>query len=190
MIQIRSNVFETNSSSTHSICISKKTNFIVNHVNFTLGKFGWENDTVYDTASYLYTAILSGYEYEEAMKKLDKLTDILNEHNITYRFEKPKWEISGYSGKPYLRYDSGYIDHAYETNELVEVLLDDDDMLLRYLSAGVVYTGNDNQHNVPDGCNIANPYVWVYDNDDDWPGKKVPNPYHDEENFDYFYKSN
>lgn len=190
MIQIRSNVFETNSSSTHSICIPKKTSSTVNFVNFTVGYYGWENDTVYDTASYLYTAILHGYNYDKAMEKLDKLTDILNRHNITYKFEKPKWEYDKYNGTRYLRWDFGYIDHVYETRELVEALLDDEDVLLRYLSAGVVYTGNDNQECHPDGCNVADEYMWVYEDDDDWNGKEVPNPYHDEENFDYFYKGN
>lgn len=188
MIQIRQGVFETNSSSTHSICIPKKTKSTVNQVYFGIGEYGWENDTVHDTASYLYTAILCGYKYEEAMKKLNKLTEILNRYDIAYTFEKPKWEISNYDGSKYLGY--GYLDHAWDTHELVEALLDDEDMLLRYLSAGVVYTGNDNQECHPSGCNVADEYMWVYDNDDDWCGKEVPNPYHDEENFDYFYKGN
>lgn len=210
MIQIRSNVFETNSSSTHSICIPKNTKTTVNHVNFTLGDFGWENNTVYNTASYLYTAILSGYNYDEAMERLDRLTDILNRHNITYKFEKPKWEYDKYDGTRYLSLNSGYIDHPWETHELVEALLDDEDMLLRYLSEGVVYTGNDNEDN--DGrCTVAFEYRYVredgakfpkggsYDDmmnylrSEDWVYKKVgnwENPYYDPENFDYFYKGN
>lgn len=187
MIQIRNNVFETNSSSTHSICIPKKTKSTVNQVHFSIGEYGWENDTVHDTASYLYTAILCGYEYKEAMDKLDKLTEILNKHNIAYTFEKPKWEISNYNGSEYLDY--GYLDHAWDAHELVEALLDNEDMLLRYLSEGVVYTGNDGELDYKH-CNIADSHMWVYDNDDDWCGKEVPNPYHDEENFDYFYKGN
>lgn len=184
MIQIRSNVFETNSSSTHSICIPKKTKTTMNYVDFGLGEFGWENSEA-DPASYLYTAILCGYDYDEAMEKLDRLTDILNRHDIAYRFEKPKWEFSRYDGHAYLSYDSGYVDHAYETNELVETLLDDEDMLLRYLSEGAVYTGNDNQDADYSGCNIADAYMY------DWEtGKESPNPYHDEKNFDYFYKGN
>lgn len=210
MIQIRSNVFETNSSSTHSICIPKKTKTIVSHVNFMLGDFGWENDTVYDTASYLYTAILCGYNYDEAMEKLNRLTDILNRHNIAYKFEKPKWEYDKYNGTKYLSWESGYIDHPRETNDLVESLLDDEDMLLRYLSEGVVYTGNDNEDN--DGrCTVALEYHYVredgakfpnggsyddmmnYFHSGDWVHKKVgnwENPYYDPDNFDYFYKGN
>ena len=44
--KVRKNVFETNSSSTHSICVTK--NNIVdekqNHIEFTIGEFGWEID--------------------------------------------------------------------------------------------------------------------------------------------------
>ena len=57
MIQIRAGVFETNSSSTHSIAISKKPVVIGKSIRFGIGEFGWENDCV-DTADYLYTAIL------------------------------------------------------------------------------------------------------------------------------------
>ena len=182
MIQIRNSVFETNSSSTHSIAIPKKCDKIENHIYFGTGEYGWENDVIHDTASYLYTAILDAYDEPERIKKLAKLTAILNEHGIAYEFEKPKWIDSWYGNKVL---DNGYINHAYETRELVETLLDDEDMLLRYLSAGVVYTGNDNQDQQPDGCNIAKDYMWDDDKD-----MEVSNPYHDEERYDYFYKGN
>ena len=53
MRQIRQNTFETNSSSTHSICISKNPVVDVRneHVYFGSGEFGWSTDTVTDTAS-------------------------------------------------------------------------------------------------------------------------------------------
>lgn len=182
MIQIRSGVFETNSSSTHSICIPKKTKSTVNFVDFEIGEFGWENESV-DPASYLYTAILDAYDYDEAQEKIAELTDILNAHNIAYKFEKPKWYISDYDGNKYL--DDGYVDHAHESREFVEAVLDDEDMLIRYLSEGTVYTGNDNQYEVPNGCNIAFRTYYDYSSDNE-----VDNPYHDEENYDYFYKGN
>lgn len=72
MIQIRNGVFETNSSSTHSICISKKpVDADGCHVDFHFGEFGWENDDA-DVADYLYTAI---YELDRSGKDglLDKL---------------------------------------------------------------------------------------------------------------------
>lgn len=182
MIQIRSNVFETNSSSTHSICIPKKTKSTVNFVDFKIGEFGWDNESV-DPASYLYTAILDAYDYDEAYKKIAVLTDILNAYNIAYEFEKPKWYVSDYDGNKYL--DDGYVDHAHEAREFVEAVLNDEYMLIRFLSEGAVYTGNDNEDSVPNGCNIA------CDDYYDYTSKKcLINPYHDEENYDYFYKGN
>lgn len=170
MIQIRSNVFETNSSSTHSICIPKKTKPTVNFVDFEIGEYGWESGMA-DPASYLYTAILDVYSYDEAQEKIDELTDILNRYDIAYRFEKPVWAEYG-DGEKYL--DNGYIDHAYETRGFVETVLNDEDALLRYLSSGIVYTGNDNQDDDDDMC-----YVACSDHE-----------YHDEESYDYFYKGN
>ena len=195
MIQIRNGVFETNSSSTHSIAIPKKCDKIVNQVRFGLDEYGWENSVVYDTASYLYTAIMCAYNEPERIKKLARLTTILNTHGIAYTFEKPQWETydSGYKVLA-----NGYIDHAGETCDLVDALLDDEDMLIRYLSAGVVYTGNDNQEPRYDGCNICDDYIDDYDYEYDEDKKRWKevrhiyglNPYHDEENYDYFYKSN
>lgn len=190
MIQVRNNVFETNSSSTHSICIPKKTNMTAQFIDFRIGEYGWENRRVDDTASYLYTAILYlyGEDNDVLEEKLDIIKTILNEHGIGYSFEKPEWRYYNYDGSRYL--DNGYIDHGSETYEFVNAVLDDEDMLLRYLFDGVIYTGNDNQESQPYGCNISDAYYWEYDSADDWKGKEVPNPYHDEENFDYFYKGN
>lgn len=189
MIQIRQNVFETNSSSTHSIAIPKKCDKILNQIFFRIGEYGWENDTVYDTASYLYTAILNAYNPKEANDKLGQLTDILNKNNIAYKFEKPRWIEPNYDVYYDVGYyEYGYVDHAYELCEFIDALLDNEDMLLRFLACGVVYTGNDNQDCRPDGCNIADDYIWEYDDMGNETCK--PNPYHDEENFDYFYKGN
>ena len=53
--QIRSGVFETNSSSIHSIAIPRSCK-AVDSVSFSIGEFGWEWDEA-DAANYLYTAI-------------------------------------------------------------------------------------------------------------------------------------
>lgn len=181
MIQVRSSVFETNSSSTHSICIPKKTNKTDTFIEFKIGEYGWENKKVIDTPSYLYTSILDAYDEEAIDDKLDKLKSIINEYSIGYSFEKPKRNDDwGYL-------ENGYVDHAYETREFIDAILSDEDMLLRYLFDGVVYTGNDNTECVPDGCDICDPCMWGYE-DGKWFEK--PNPYHDPENFDYFYKGN
>lgn len=179
MIQVRRGVFESNSSSTHSICIPKKCKNTINHVDFYIGEYGWANDSV-DPASYLYTAIWYSYKKDEAQKLLDKIAKILVDNDISFHFAKPTYEtIEDYS------YAIGYVDHVEELRPFIEAIIKDESMLLRYLSAGKVYTGNDNEDLDLSGCNIA-----VDDYYDYHKHKYVPNPYHDEENYDYFYKGN
>ena len=183
MKQIRNNVFETNSSSTHSICISKKPVTIGKSVYFGIGEFGWENDCA-DTADYLYTAIL---EQNNRDVLLDKLKGILEQYSIEYTFERPRFHISDDGKRKWLDY--GYIDHGYELKEFIDTLLSNEDLLMRYLFGdSCVYTGNDNQDNIPDGCNIADEYYYAEDENGNY-GQMV-NPYHDPENYDYFYKGN
>ena len=57
MRQIRNGVFETNSSSTHSIAIPRSCNNI-NYISFHIGEFGWEWEEA-NPADYFYTAIYS-----------------------------------------------------------------------------------------------------------------------------------
>ena len=131
MFQIRNGVFETNSSSTHSICISKEpVTYHTYPLIFHVGEYGWENACVYDTASYLYTAILDGNEYNDAMAKLEALKDILDAYGIEYEFDEPIWHSYG-NGDQYLA--EGYVDHACEAHDFVEAVLNDEDMLMRYL---------------------------------------------------------
>ena len=180
--QIRRSVFETNSSSTHSIAISKKPVVAGRSIYFGIGEFGWGNGCA-DTADYLYTAIL---ERDDRHDLLDKLKKILDKHSIEYEFEEPRYEDS-YDGK-YKWLAHGYVDHSYELGEFIFTILDNEDLLMRYLFGdSAVYTGNDNQDSDPSGCNIADKYYWTEEN-----GKYVEklNPYHDEENYEYFYKGN
>ena len=181
--QIRNSVFETNSSSTHSIAISKTPVTIGKSISFNIGEFGWENDCV-DTADYLYTAIL---EQSDRCDLLDRLKNILDNYSIEYEFEEPRWHKSDYGDYSWLEY--GYIDHSGETRELIYALLDNEDLLMRYLFGNsYVYTGNDNQDDRPSGCNIADKYI--YEEDEKGHYVEKLNPYHDEENYDYFYKGN
>lgn len=180
--QIRSSVFETNSSSTHSIAISKAPAVIGKSIHFGIGEFGWENSCA-DTADYLYTAILYVYSSEVAEEKIEHLKRILDKYDVSYEFEEPEYWI-GSSGNAYL--DNGYIDHGDELTEFLEAVFSNEDLLMRYLFGNsIVYTGNDNQDERPSGCNIANAEYY------DWDEKKwMKNPYHDSENYEYFYKPN
>ena len=74
--QIRRSCFETNSSSTHAICITKadvNKEDLPSHVTFTHGEFGWEADTYdspEDKAAYLYQAIVSYTTYNWRTKEM------------------------------------------------------------------------------------------------------------------------
>ena len=181
--QIRNMVFETNSSSTHSIAISKKPVVIGKSIHFGIGEFGWSNDCV-DTTDYLYTAIL---EQDDRDDLLNKLKEILDKYSIEYSLEEPEWVES--SDEEYKWLDNGYVDHSFEAREFIFAVLNNEDLLMRCLFGdSCVYTGNDNQDDNPSGHNIADEYYW--DEDENGNSVKKLNPYHDPENYDYFYKGN
>ena len=90
MIKIRNIVFETNSSSTHSIVIPRKidgTEIPYSHV-FSFGEFGGEEEEV-DPCDYLYTAIYA-CDKSKIDERLTKLRNCLSRHHIMYTFSKPK----------------------------------------------------------------------------------------------------
>ena len=184
MIQIRKNVFETNSSSTHSIAIPRKIDRkdIPKSLSFNFGEFGWEHTEV-DPCDYLYTAI---YNCDQSMitERLRKLSDCLERHDISYTFSKPKPAWYDTSELSY-----GSIDHAYGLESCgFFSILEDDDLLLRYLTDGRVYTGSDNDGDELADCYCAYPTITDYDKDGYW--MEVPNPNHDEEKYEYFFKGN
>ena len=76
MKQIRNGVFETNSSSTHSIAIPRSCDK-QNYISFRIDEFGWGFDEV-NPADYFYTAIYeTSSTISEAEEKVEKLKDIL-----------------------------------------------------------------------------------------------------------------
>ena len=154
--QIRRGTFETNSSSTHAICITKSEyrHNSFSHIDFETGEFGWENDeydSLYNKASHLITAILS-FDKDEADENLQKLKDILDSNNIEYTLPELKVDSWEYGGKTRYYYDiDGYIDHSGETKDFVNDVLSDSDKLFRYLFGNsVIITGNDNSDEFSD----------------------------------------
>ena len=189
--QIRNGVFETNSSSIHSIAIPRECE-PAKYVSFHIGEFGWEWDEA-DAADYLYTAIYLNSETEsDAKEKIERLKDILNKHGIDYHFGKAKTSTHKYGDEDYFYLDNGYIDHGRELSGFVEELLNDEDKLVRFISGGLVFTGNDNCAREEDGFVERNQeYLDHYD----WRTKKrtyIKNEYYmsDHEDYEWYEKGN
>ena len=175
MINIRHGLFETNSSSTHAICIAKKNDDLVipTDLAFTFGDFGWDECFYYnieDKASYFYTALYNSYD-EDIKKNFENIKnhiyEVLGNAGCECWFDKARPSKWG-------RWmESGYIDHQNEIDPLIHKLIKNDKMLFRFLFSpdSFVVTGNDNNDWF---------YDWEEDFDDSETAKKV----------DVFYKGN
>ena len=153
MIQIRHSIFETNSSSTHAICISRKPVKVAHpsRLHFSIGEYGWELDrlsTPEEKASYLYTAMLDiceAHDTDELVNQVQcEIRNAVEPAGIICTFEEPEFEVTPYGS--YLQV--GYIDHASDCAKFVYAVMHDRDLLLRYLFSpdSFVGTGNDNSH--------------------------------------------
>lgn len=170
-IQVRRNIFETNSSSTHTLSIIKEDKDIKypKSVIFTKGYFGWEDDeytNTYSKASYLWEIIRFAADidrdyctnnkfltYEEYIQRVK---NILDRHNIKYEFEYDTIieKASTYNNKiTYKEYvnqyddvDDGYIDHVSECADFINFVTSKDEYLLNFLFSdkSFIVTGNDN----------------------------------------------
>lgn len=136
MINIRRGIFETNSSSTHSICITRDNDFVIpEKVEFRIGCFGWECDYLYtleEKASYLYTAMSELFGQETAKQRLfETLSDI----DVECDFDGD--------------INNGYVDHASEAIDFVTAVIEYPKRLCRFLFSARSYirTGNDNSSN-------------------------------------------
>ena len=148
MITIRRGTFETNSSSTHALCIKKEIpKNLPKTIYFGLGSFGWEKEKYTDIntkAEYLHTAILDCYAYSDDKTKNEyeeyknKISDILKEYGIESKWEEPKKDSYGY-------YDY-YIDHSYEMESLLGIIPDQPQLLIEWLcnDESWLVTDNDN----------------------------------------------
>lgn len=202
MLQIRKNVFETNSSSSHALALAKDADY-KNHpdvVYFEQGEFSWEDEEV-SSADYLYTYILTQLEgwyrgdviaVEEILDSyyIKRIDDLLSKFGIKCIFDGYTIENDNYNNSRSVEI-TGYIDHQGSDmlSAIFYDLMDDEKLLYRYLFASHVYTGNDNESSeAPDhilkrdyGCRQIekwNPYTKQYDYTD--------NPYYDPEHYDYY----
>lgn len=148
MKSIRTGVFETNSSSTHSICITKNRRCnmcLPQKLYFSCGDFGWEYKTLKtpeEKASYLYSSILCIYDKETAEGKKSLLWDMLGAEGVECEFETPIY----YGASSWC--ENASVDHAGtdDHSAFVERVLSNVGRLLRYLFSeeSFVITGNDN----------------------------------------------
>lgn len=173
MIKIRKGTFETNSSSTHSIVISKNKIDVDalkgRSIEFNIGEYGWEFDKR-NFPDYLYTAIA---EIDDK-QLLDKLKSILDKWGVKYKFGKAKYRKC----QNYRYLDNGYIDHSCEVYDIVYSFLNDEDLLARALFGdSCVYTGNDNYDDDNAMCYVADDFYRKH------PARK-------DDNYDYFFKGN
>ena len=135
MRTIRQSIFETNSSSTHAICIAPTYNINKTEVEFGNGEFGWEVEVYRNLQTrldYLHEMIKYNQNYEENKQKIK---DILAKHNVHCKFNDGE----------------GYIDHCEDTNLLCNLLVNNEEILLRYLFGDTyIITGNDNSDGYDD----------------------------------------
>ena len=155
--QIRRNIFETNSSSTHALnvfCGQQSTYEIPEHIIVKPGEFGWECE-IYrypeDKLSYIYTWILSKcrsyvvnsatgnyeerYDYDKLEKYQLRIKNLLLDAGVK--------EVEFESGSGY--WGDGYIDHSENLfNEDLETLLDKYFIDYVFNIQSYVETGNDN----------------------------------------------
>ena len=185
MIQIRSCVFETNSSSTHSLAIPFHCE-TPRYISFRIDQFGWEFEEA-DAADYFYTAIYEvSRTIEEVDEKIAKLKDILTSHGIEFDLG----EVNCTCHDDWFYLNDGGIDHAGDLVDFVEELLSDGDKLIRFLGGGLVFTGNDNDY---DNGFISRNEEFVTDYN--WKSDTIihnPNPYymHDCGDYEWHYKGN
>ena len=156
--QIRNGVFETNSSSTHSICIAKNPTTLLpipERLNFEFESYGWEENkltSIREKTSYLYTCI--GYlESEQEIKKvLQFIVTTLQKHGVKQiNFDHFNFCVyCDYKGRlaTYICPNRDeYIDHGEEAIDFVEDVCSDENKLINFLFSdqSFILTGNDNE---------------------------------------------
>lgn len=148
MIEIRSSVFETNSSSVHVLVIPKETKITIpTRVVISGGEYGWENDKYYDTIDYMYQACVS-----RGREEVEKFFDYLKRKGVEeitspeLRWVKSEWRDEEYY---YAENNDGYIDHSDDIP--LDELFANENLLDRFLFGdSFIQTGNDNSDNCPD----------------------------------------
>lgn len=147
MRQIRTGVFETNSSSVHSICIANDMpdmeKWRGTHLKVYGDDYGWEQQELADPEtrmSYMYTAFMSRYTFDEVKDRLDA---VFAPYGVELEFEIPSYWHSNYHDCDF--YDCG-IDHDYDLGDFMQATWYDANAMVRFAfgEKSFVHTGNDN----------------------------------------------
>lgn len=153
--QIRQCVFETNSSSVHTVSIytdeNCTTDYNGEYMTIEAGQFGWEYEQytdLYSKLSYLYTAYLdfvdSRYVDEESRKEFEwfipVIKDLCEKHNLNIEFVDPEEHSNS---NEFFWY---YVDHCYDLKDLFRDFEQNNNLLESFLfnDKSEVMTGNDN----------------------------------------------
>ena len=156
--QIRQSVFETNSSSSHSLTVA---NFKAGDVLDTLypnsegsiiveaREFGWEWEDYNDPTSKLAYCAIYARDWvgnEDISKYLKILTTVVRDHvgdiDVEFPLDVSK---SGY-------FEKGYIDHQSVENHDLDYLFEDPEQLRQFIfnPKSKLKTGNDNESQYDD----------------------------------------
>ena len=154
MLNKRNQTFETNSSSTHAICIVKESENIEIPDRICLDlndyEFGWsfkEYDEYDSKLAYILIEILKYRDIIIASERLHIILEMLKEMGIKrIEIKGIEFHTDEYENEPYFYIPDGYVDHSDELYELIDALLSDKDLLERYLfePKSFIATGNDN----------------------------------------------
>lgn len=160
MFQIRKNVFETNSSSTHSISYNpnsklEKSELEVDadgYIHTELGEFGWQIRDYTDQKSrlsYLVTMLAEMSGNRCWCLSASDLEQTIQEINDDIGFKDISEEIAAYTGAKGLILDisEGYIDHQSVEFSTMSDFLDDcccSSVINFVFGDTVVHTDNDN----------------------------------------------
>lgn len=157
MTQIRTKLFETNSSSSHSLSVSSTgifENHKANQVIVETGEFGWEQDVYsyfHGKASYILTTLLvtksRHINNEEDLTEERYLREIFVEND--YFLKMLRDVIKEYTGAENVYFRIGrsyYVDHQSSYLIFDEGVMNDEERLKNFLfnTESYVETDNDN----------------------------------------------
>ena len=172
MVRVRRNLFETNSSSTHALCIKNNPTdmekcFELKYMGTGGNEFGWGAELYSDTMSKIVYLGIVAYHIDEVLnpdnsfygrttkefagdlKHTSKVSEL--DWFLGTKLEEVGVEIPSFDKEEKLEsikicVKGGYVDHTSEAMSFYRELMNNDDLLKRFLfsSQSCIITGNDN----------------------------------------------